>query len=56
MCLSLEHRAGHEQAAACSLESPRTDPVSRIGNMRRGWLWVPLVATEICFSVPLDVA
>lgn len=56
MCLSLENRPGHEQAATCSLESPRTDLVSRIRNLTRGWLWVPLVATGICSSVPLDVA
>lgn len=50
----MENRPGHEQAPKCSPKSPGTGP--RIRNVRRGWLWVPLVATAICFSVPLDVA
>lgn len=54
--LSLENKLGHEQAALCSLESPRTDPAPRIRSVTRGQLWVPLVATKICFSVPLDAA
>lgn len=39
-----------------SLECPRTEPASRIQEVRRGQLWVPPVAPGICFSVPLGVA